>query len=138
MPHATDYDAAADLFDTTAAEVEQVTQHLSHWPTHDAVQGGRLGLHIESVMSHTLRRCHHISAQWRDLAATCRWRAEVCRTAEATWNSYLAAQRRYSADLSSWNVANHRHNTEPDVWAEPGRPPRPPARPSPAPRWAEW
>jgi hypothetical protein len=125
MPHAEDYDAAADALDTAAQTAGTLLEPARATLAGDVMIGGRLTGQVADGLDAASVILDQVTAELTQLAATCRERAETCRNALTAQQTYTAAYTDYEADLRDWQ----------DVGAH-GTQPQPPTAPEPLPSWA--
>lgn len=101
MPTADQFDRAASAFDAIAdAFVDLMTTTPSHFGP-DTLAGGTLTLVADLTISTSTSTATSTGRLVRDLADTCRRRADICRSYAADIESYLHALRQFEADDSS-------------------------------------
>ncbi len=124
MPYASEFRAAARVFDEEADAIVGVSATLPGLIGPDVLQGGRLTAEVEALVDDAVLDAAADAEALRTLAEECRWRAEQCDLAEAAFADYRAA-------LADWNRAEARWRVDHANAAEAGGVlPPPPSAPS--------
>jgi hypothetical protein len=135
MPLAEDYDAAAEALDAAALATGTLIEPPRAAIGPNVMVGGQLTSMVTDELDAAAVILEQVVTELTQLAATCRERAETCRTALVEQQAYAASYAAYEADLRDWQEASDSHDGAPGA-GYPGPPPEAPPPPPSAPPWA--
>ena len=135
MPTQSEFECAAGEFDRSAADVDELFRGPRRLLDEGVLVGGMLTLELNLLFEHLRAMLSRRADELRDLAATCRSRAEACAAHQAALRAFGAATDAYEGELRRWALQSEAHDRWPDLVASPGPAPRPPAAPSTPPSW---
>lgn len=135
MPYASEFRAAAQVFDAEADTIVEVSASLPRLIGPDVLQGGRLTADVEALVDDAVLDATSDAEALRSLADECRWRAEQCDAAEAAYAQYQSAMSAWSVAESQWRV-DHAAMAEAGEFLPP--PPAAPTRPTIPYDWIEY
>ena len=135
MPTQTDFERAAGEFDRSATHVEELFTAPRHLLNEGVLIGGLLTAELNLLFDHVRRLLGRRADELRDLAATCRGRAEACAEYRSTLRAFEAASDAYVGELRRWAANTEAHHQAPNGVPSPGPPPVPPEAPPASPEW---
>ncbi|MEO8692661.1 MAG: hypothetical protein ABI658_04040 [Acidimicrobiales bacterium] len=135
MPTQGDFERAAGEFDRSAVLVDEMFLG-PHDLLHEGVLvGGLLTIELSLWFDHLRGTLRNRADDLRDLAATCRRRAETCAAYQAALGEFDSANDVYEGERRRWAVQADAHALMPDLVAAPGPAPRRPEAPPTPPDW---
>jgi hypothetical protein len=135
MPTQLEFERAAADFDAAAARLDELFAAPRRLLSVGVTVGGRFSLDLHTLFGHVHRAFGRHAAELRELASTCRARAEACAAYRAERRAYDDARDRYEGELRRWHALADAHEREPTQFEPPGAPPVAPREPDPRPAW---
>jgi hypothetical protein len=136
MPTEFDFVESARTLERVAAEVETVYDEPRRLFDDAPLVGGALGFELAQLLT-GLQRAMQIKADdLREVARTCRTRAQVVADHRAAASGYAQALDEYQTDLAAWQRQFDAWLLDPSL-PEPGPTPVAPAPPESPPLWVE-
>ena len=135
MPGQNDFERAAGVFDRSAQHIDALFTEPRRLLNDGVLVGGLMTIELNLLFDHVTRALNRHADELRDLALTCRDRAQACAQYESQLRSFEAASDQYQTELRRWAVVSDAHQQEPTIVASPGPRPSPPAPPSAPPAW---
>jgi hypothetical protein len=135
MPDQNDFERAAGVFDRSAQHLDELFTEPRRLLRDGVLVGGLMTIELNLLFDHVCRALNRHAAELRDLALTCRDRAQACARYQSQLRLFEAASDEYQTELRSWAAVADAHEQEPTVVASPGPRPSPPAPPTVPPAW---
>jgi len=135
MPTQSEFEGAAGEFDRSATHVDELFRGPRQLLDEGVLVGGMLTLELNLLFEHLRAMLSRRADELRDLAATCRSRAEACAAHQAALRAFGTATDAYEGELRRWAMQSEAHDRWPSLVAPPGPVPRPPTAPSTPPSW---
>jgi hypothetical protein len=135
MPSQSDFERAAGVFDRSAQHIGELFTEPRRLLRDGVLVGGLMTIELNLLFDHVSRSLNRHADELRDLALTCRDRAQACARYESQLRSFEAASDDYQTELRRWTAVSDAHEQEPTIVASPGPRPSPPASPSVPPSW---
>jgi hypothetical protein len=135
MPTQSDFERAAREFDRSAANVDELFSGCRRLLNEGVLIGGMLTLELTLLFEHLRGTLSRRADELRDLAMTCRSRAEACAAHRAALGAYASAADVYEGERRRWALQSEAHDRWPDLVAAPGPVPRRPDAPPTPPAW---
>jgi len=135
MPTQSEFERAASVFDRSAAHVDELFDGPRHLLDEGVLVGGMLTLELSLLFEQVRGTLRHRADELRDLAVTCRSRAQTCAAHQAALRNFDAASDAYEWERRRWAMQSIAHDRTPHLVASPGPAPRPPEAPLTPPDW---
>ena len=135
MPTQSEFESAAGAFDRSAAHIDELFAGPRQLLNGGVVVGGLLATELHLLFDHVRRMLDRHADGLRELAETCRGRAEECATYQWQLRAFDDATESYRSDLRRWTSISEIHDQAPTLVPSPGPPPLPPAAPPAPPVW---
>jgi hypothetical protein len=135
MPTQIDFERAASEFDRSAVLVDEMFDGPHHLLHEGVLVGGLLTIELTLWFDHLRGALRNRADDLRDLAVTCRSRAETCAAYRAARREFDIANDVYEGVRRRWALQADAHDRWPDLVAPPGPAPRPPEAPPTPPDW---
>jgi hypothetical protein len=135
MPTQADFERAAGDFDRSAAHVDELLTGPSNVLSGGVLVGGLLTFELHFLFDRVRLMLDRHADELRDLAATCRARAEACANYQVQMRAFEDASDAYQTDVRRWTSLSEIHEREPNLTPSPGPPPVAPAAPVGPPEW---
>ena len=135
MPTQSEFERAAGEFDRSAAHVDELFSGPRHLLDEGVLVGGMLTLELSLLFEHVRGTLSRRADELRELAATCRGRAEVCAAHRVALRAFDDGTDAYERERRRWAMRSEAHVLWPDLVASPGPAPRRPEAPPTPPDW---
>ena len=135
MPTQTDFERAAGEFDRSAARVDELFSGPRRLLDEGVLVRGMLTLELSLLFEHVRSTLSRRADELRDLAETCRSRAEACAAHRAALRGFANATDVYEGEQRRWALQSEAHDRWPDLVASAGPVPRRPEAPPTPPAW---
>ena len=135
MPTQTDFERAAGDFDRSAAHIDELFAGPRQVLSGGVVIGGLLAIELHLLFDHVRLMLDHHADELRELAATCRGRAQECATYQSQLRAFEEASESYRTEFRRWASISEVYEHAPTLVPAPGPPPLPPAEPPAPPVW---
>jgi len=135
VPTQSEFERAAGEFDRSAAHVDELFSGPRRLLSEGVLVGGMLTLELNVLFEHVRGTLSRRADDLRDLAVTCRSRAETCAAHQAALRAFGAATDAYEGERRQWAMQSEAHDRAPDVVPSPGPAPRRPEAPPTPPDW---
>ena len=135
MPTQSEFERAAGEFDRSAAHVDELFSGPRRLLNEGVLVGGMLTLELTLLFEHVRGTLSRRADELRDLAVTCRSRAEACAAHRAALGAFADATDVYEGERRRWALQSEAHDRWPDLVASAGPVPRRPEAPPIPPAW---
>lgn len=137
MPTQSAFLAAADQFDSAAAQLGSLASSLHQLDGSSVVRGGRLGAETTEALAACGATASACVNQVLSAAAVCRYRAQVIAAYEAELQIYYQLLGGFEASKILWDQQFNAWFMSGGLGAYPAWNPIPPTAPAPPPAWAD-
>ncbi len=138
MPTKTEFEIAADKFDSAAAQIGELAASAESAGALQIIRGGSLGRQVPERIASSAATARACGGQVEQAAQTCRERAAIIGDYEIRLDIYQTAYAYYSRAVWNWSAQHTAWSLdETGLISDPGPQPRPPNPPSTPPEWAE-
>jgi hypothetical protein len=135
MPTQSEFERAAGEFDRSAEHLVELFSGPRHLLDEGVLVGGMLTHELSLLFEHVRGTLSRRADELRDLAATCRSRAEACAAHRGALRAFADGTDAYEGERRRWALQSEAHVLWPDLVASPGPAPRPPEAPPTPPDW---
>jgi hypothetical protein len=135
MPTQSEFERAAGEFDRSAAQVDELFSGPRRLLNDGVLVGGLLTRELSLLFDHVRGTLSRRADELRDLAATCRSRAEACAAHRVALRAFADATDVYEGERRRWALQSEAHDRWPDLVASAGPVPRRPEAPPTPPAW---
>jgi hypothetical protein len=135
MPTQREFEQAADDLQRAAARLDELFTAPRQLLQRGVTIGGRFSDDLRTLFDHVNATFDRHATELRDLAGTCRARAEECAAHRSQWRAYHEARERYESELRQWYARADVYADAPTLVDPPGPLPVAPLEPDPPPAW---
>ena len=135
MPTQAEFESAAGAFDRSAAHLDELFTGPRQLLNAGVVVGGLLATELHLLFDHVRRMLDRHADALRELAETCRGRAEESAAYQSQLRAFDDATESYPSELRRWTSISEMHDQAPTLVLSPGPPPLPPVAPAAPPAW---
>jgi hypothetical protein len=138
MPTRSDFEAAAEKFQSAAIQVGDLAAAAKGSGAAQILRGGSLGRQVPDRIAAAASTAQACEGLIEEAVQTCLERAAIIAEYEIRVDIYDIAHAHYTRASQSWSAQyNAWWVDETGEVAQPGNPPRPPNKPTPPPNWAD-
>jgi hypothetical protein len=138
MPTRSDFEVAADKFQSAAVQVGDLASAANGMDVAQILRGGSLGRRVSDRIAEAAGIAQTCEGLIQDAAQTCLERAAIIADYEVRVDIYDTAHAYYTRALQNWNAQyNVWFVDESGEVPYPGNQPQPPNKPTPPPNWAD-
>jgi hypothetical protein len=123
------------VFERSATHIDELFSGPRQVLSGGVVVGGLLTIELNLLFDHVRLMLDRHADDLRDLATTCRDRAEACAEYEVQVRAFHDATDAYQSELRRWTSMSELHDQAPTLAPSPGPPPLPPLAPVAPPTW---